>query len=225
MIFKVWPKDIPRPEGERIEEASNADLVEAIEKTFNHALKNHAVDIHRNDDMYEEALDKDKINRAYGKIVDWWEDNHFLNVGDYTLQKRDSIDDVQIPDKGIYDTDIIFFADDYVAGHKNWYAVMQDKEDRDLSYGSFCKRDAFIECKEMNDRYEEEGGPREAFVAEIQNPTEKDSVLIHEYKDNEVLYYLNSWKEMEAAKSDLPDKAAKEQQKSKQIKKENEAEI
>ena len=216
MIFKVWPKNIPRPDGERIEEASNADLVEAIEKVFNHALKNNAVDIHRSDDMYEEALDKDKINRAYGKIVDWWEDNHFLNVGDYTLQKRDSIDDVQIPDKGIYDTDIIFFADDYVAGHKNWYAVMQDKEDRDLSYGSFCKRDAFIECKEMNDRYEEEGGPREAFVAEIQNPAE----ISHEYKDNEVLCYLNS---VEANKKE--EEANKSDKNMKQTEKEDEEEI
>ena len=97
-----------------------------------------------------------------------------------------------------------------------YYAVMQDKEDRDLSYGSFCKKDAFIECKEMNDRYEEEGKPREAFVAEIYNPTE----ISHEYKDNEVLCYLNS---VEANKKE--EEANKSDKNMKQTEKEDEEEI
>ena len=193
MIFKVWPKDIPRPEGKRIEEVDQRALDEAINEVLDDAIEDaiedDMVDIVRNSDPTE-------ISKALDKIRAWWEKRKHLSLDDYMIVEKDSIDEVQIPDMS-WGSDYLLIFDD-----SRYYAVLKNREDKDLSYGFYDKEYAFIECKYMNDRYEEEGKPREAFVAEIYNPTE----ISHEYKDNEVLCYLNSVeankKEEEANKSD-----------------------
>ena len=193
MLFKVWPKDIPRPDGERIEEVDQRALDEAINEVLDDAIEDDMVDIFRDSDPTE--VDDNKISKALDKIHAWWEKRKDLSLDDYMIVEKDSIDEVQIPDMS-WGSDYLLIFDD-----SRYYAVLKNREDKDLSYGFYDKEYAFIECKFMNDRYEEEGKPREAFVAEIHNPGE----ISHEYKDNEVLCYLNSVeankKEEEANKS------------------------
>ena len=207
MLFKVWPKDIPRPDGERIEEVDQRALDEAINEVLDDAIEDaiedDMVDIVRNSDPTE-------ISKALDKIRAWWEKRKHLSLDDYMIVEKDSIDEVQIPDMS-WGPDYLLIFDD-----SRWYAVLKNREDKDLSYGSYNKEYAFIECKYMNDRYEEEGKPREAFVAEIQNPAE----ISHEYKDNEVLCYLNS---VEAGKKE--EEANKSVNNMKQTEKEDEEEI
>ena len=174
MLFRVWANCVTRPKGKRIEEVDQRALDEAINEVLDDAIKDDMVDIVRDSDPTE-------ISKALDKIRAWWEKRKKLSLDDYMIVEKDSIDEVQIPDMS-WGPDYLLIFDD-----SRWYAVLKNREDKDLSYGSYNKEDAFVECKEMNDRYEEEGKPREAFVAEIHNPTE----ISHEYKDNEVLYYLN----------------------------------
>ena len=210
MLFKVWPNCVTRPKGKRIEEVDQRALDEAINEVLDDAIEDDMVDIVRDSDPTE--VDDNKISKALDKIRAWWKKWKDLSLGDYMIVEKDSIDEVQIPDIS-WGPDYLLIFDD-----SRWYAVLKNREDKDLSYGSYNKEYAFIECKYMNDRYEEEGKPREAFVAEIDN--HYDSALIHEYKDNEVLYYLNY---VEASKKE--EEANKSVKNMKQTEKEDEEEI
>ena len=185
MLFRVWANCSGRRK--KIEEIDQRDLDEAVNEVFDDAMENDMIDIFRDNDPNE--TDYTKMKKAFDKIWDWWEDTQFLYVGDYMIVEKDSIDEVHIPDMCGYNTSIIFADDIKYMADRRWYAVLTNREDKDLSYGSYNKEEAFRDCKKMNDRYEEEGKPREAYIAEIDNYY--DPVCTGKYSDEEVIDYLN----------------------------------
>ena len=187
MLFKVWPNCVTRPKGKRIEEVDQRALDEAINEVLDEAIKDDMVDIVRDSNPTE--VDDNKISKALDKIRAWWEKGKDLSLGDYMIVEKDSIDEVQIPDMCGFDSLLIFADDIKYMADRRWYAVLTNREDNDWGYGSYNKEEAFRDCKKMNDRYEEEGKPREAYIAEIDNYY--DPVCTGKYSDEEVIDYLN----------------------------------
>ena len=215
MLFRVWANCVRRPNGMRIEDVDQRALDEAINEVLDDAMVNDMIDTVRDSDPTE--VDDNKISKALDKIRAWWEDDKFLNVGDYMIVEKDSIDEVRIPDMCGYDTSIIFADDIKYMEDRRWYAVLTNREDDDWGFGSYNKEEAFRDCKKMNDRYEEEGKPREAYIAEIDNYY--DPVCTGEYSDEEVIDYLNY---VEVNKKEEANKSVKN---IKQTEKEDEEEI
>ena len=216
MLFRVWAY-CTNKDGRRIEKVNEDALKEAMDDIYSEAKVSYYIDDSRDDNRDE--IDFDKMDKIYSKIWDWWEENKYLNVGDHMIVEKESIDEVQIPNNCGYDTEIIFADDIKYLEDRRWYAVLTDREDNDLGMGSYNKEEAFRKCKEMNDRYEEEGKPREALIAEIDNRSD-DPFCTGEYSDEEVIDYLNY---VEANKKE--EEANKSVNNMKQTEKEDEEEI
>ena len=103
-LFKVWANNCVRPKGQRIIEAYESDLNEAMDRVYEDALEHGLVD-----DWDEDGnLDNEKLEAAYAKIRAYWEKNKSLEAGDWMIVEAESISDITVPNMCAGDAGIIF---------------------------------------------------------------------------------------------------------------------
>lgn len=91
-LFKVYAKGVTSAAGQRILEADDSDLREAIEANIDNVFECGSVDIDRDD---EEAVSK-YIEELYEKFEKSYQDSGIISCGDYMLIESE-YDEITIP--------------------------------------------------------------------------------------------------------------------------------
>lgn len=92
-LYKVYAKYVRRAAGQRILEADDSDLIEAIQDNIDHVFECGSVDVDRDD---EKALVK-FIEELYKKFEKNYQDRGLILCGDYMLIELE-YDKIPIPD-------------------------------------------------------------------------------------------------------------------------------
>lgn len=91
-LFKVYAKCVRRAAGQRIIEADDSDLREAIQENIDHVFECGSVDVDRDD---EEAVNR-FVEELYEKFEKSYQDSGIINCGDYMLIESE-YDEITIP--------------------------------------------------------------------------------------------------------------------------------
>lgn len=93
-LFKVYAKCVRRAAGQRILEADDSDLREAIEENIDHVFDCGSVDVDLDD---EEAVNR-FMEELYEKFEKSYQDSGIINCGDYMLIESE-YDEITIPNR------------------------------------------------------------------------------------------------------------------------------
>lgn len=91
-LYKVYAKCVTRAAGQRILEADDSDLREAIEENIDHVFDCGSVDVDLDD---EEAINR-FMEELYEKFEKSYQDSGIINCGDYMLVESE-YDEITIP--------------------------------------------------------------------------------------------------------------------------------
>ena len=91
-LFKVYAKCVRRAAGQRILEADDSDLREAIQENIDHVFECGSVDVDLDDD---EAVNR-FMEELYEKFEKSYQDSGIINCGDYMIINSE-YDEITIP--------------------------------------------------------------------------------------------------------------------------------
>lgn len=91
-LFKVYAKCVTKAAGQRILEADDSDLREAIQSNIDNVFEYGSVDVDRDDD---EAVNK-FIEELYEKFDKSFHDSGIISCGDYMIIESE-YDEITIP--------------------------------------------------------------------------------------------------------------------------------